>query len=224
MITVKFDDKKFMHDMNNIMNYSIGFVDGSKKGMPALLTNMGVSVKEILGNYIDSLARVNPQSLHHVYEWYQTGIENSRLFNIDYTVTNVGLSFGYTFTQSMSIKSGSRVPFYNKARIMEDGAPVIIRPRNSDVLVFEDGDQTVFTKNPVKVKNPGGQSAGEFSKTFNSFFQSYFSQSFFRVTGLDNELQNPVIFKQQLNAGKRSGRNAGIAAGYKWIANAGVTK
>jgi len=74
--------------------------------------------------------------LHHVYEWYQTGSPAARLFDINYISNQIGLSFNSTFRQSVSIKSGSKVPFYNKAQIIENGIPVTIRPVSSEVLSF----------------------------------------------------------------------------------------
>ena len=61
---------------------------------------------------------------------------------------------------------------------MEEGIPVTITPRNSDVLVFEKDGETVFTKNSVNVDNPGGDATeGSFEKVIDSFFTKYFTQA-----------------------------------------------
>ena len=117
---VKFNDKKFMNDMVNIIEYSIGFLDGIQSGKKVFLDNLGREVIDLLKEYIDSNARVNPQALHHIYEWYSTGSPNARLFDIDYSVSGIGLSFKSSFRQSTSIQDGSNTPFYNKAYIMEN--------------------------------------------------------------------------------------------------------
>jgi hypothetical protein len=122
------NDAAFKKDMKNIMNYSIGFLEGVQAGKVKFLNNLGVMTKEILEQYIDSNARVNPEALHHIYEWSKVGSPDARLYNINYTISNLGLSFVSTFKQSTSIKDGSLVPFYNKAKIMEEGTPVTIRP------------------------------------------------------------------------------------------------
>jgi hypothetical protein len=218
-----FDDKQFMNDMINIVQYSEGYIDGVKLGKQKFLHLVGLGVKEKLEEFIDANARINPSALHHVYEWYQTGSPNARLFDIDYTVSNLGLSMRSSFSQSSSTKDGSNTPFYDKARIMENGIPVTIKPKKSSVLVFEDNGQTVFTKGEVKIQNPGGNNVdGEFERTFDSFFRDYFSQSFLTSSGIGQYLENPIMYKNNLPAGKRAGRSLGVETGIRWIMNAGA--
>lgn len=221
MLTI--DNKQFIKDMNNIVNYSYGFLEGAQRGKTKMLSALGLELKELVGQFIDSSARTNPASLHHVYEWYQVGSPAGRLFDIDYTVSNVGLSFYGTLSQSKSIKEGSKVPFYNKARIMESGAKITIRPKNSNVLVFDVDGKEVFTRKPVTVSDPGGPGvAGSFHEVFKQFFVTYLSQALLDVSGLMNNLQNPIDFKINLAAGKRGGRAVGIRVGAAWI-NKGVS-
>jgi hypothetical protein len=219
MISATFDSNKFQQDMKNIVKYSEGFIEGAKLGKRALLQNIGREVVEALKEFIDSNARLSPDTLHHVYEWYQTGSPESRLFEIQYVATGIGLSFNSTFRQSTSVKSGSKVPFYDKARIMEDGVPVTIRPILAKALAFEGKDGMVFTKGPIQVSKPGGASVqGSYSKVFDQFFNQYFTQSFLRSSGVLDHLDNPQMFKKHLNRGKQVGRSAGISVGYRWIA------
>lgn len=219
---VKTDDSKFMHDINNILKYSTGFLDGVTLGKKQFLENVGRETIEMLKDYIDVNARLSPGALHHMYEWNQIGSPAARLFDIDYTISGVGLSISSTFSQSRSIKSGSNVPFYNKANIMEKGIPVTISPKKSGTLVFNDNGETVFTKSPVTVKDPGGKEVeGSYERTFDSFFNNYFKQSFLKASGIMDYLQNPQVYKQNLSRGKSLGRSHGVSVGYKWIANAG---
>ena len=137
--------------------------------------------------------------LHHIYEWYQVGSPNARLFDIEFTVSGVGLTFYTNFTQSQSIKEGSNIPFYNKATIMEKGKPLIIRPKKSPVLVFEQDGETIFTSNPVKVYNPGGDEVqGAFEEVFDIFMTQYFKQSFIKASGLYDYIKYPKVFKNWL--------------------------
>lgn len=217
------NDKAFKKDMKNIMDYSIGFLEGVQAGKIKFLNNLGLMTSEVLKEYIDSNARVNPKAMHHVYEWYKVGSPDARLYDINYTVSNLGLSFTSTFKQSTSIKDGSSVPFYNKAKIMEDGIPVVIKPKNSDILVFEDGAETVFTKNKITVASPGGDATtGSFEKVIDVFFNKYFTQAFLKSSGIYGYLSNPVAYKRNLAAGKTAGRSKGLQTGYRWIANAGI--
>lgn len=222
MISVSFDDTKFFNDLTNFIKYSNGFVEGITAGKKEMLKNLAKPISEILKKYIDSEARADELMLHHVYEWYNVASPNARLFDVKYVITETGISFSSTFRQSSSIKNGSTVPFYDKARIMEQGIPVTIKP-NKRVLAFEDNGETVFTSSPVKVDNPGGdQVAGSYEKTFNSFFENYFSQSFLNVTGIKRYLENPLVFKKELHAAKTGGRSLGFRIGYNWIASAGI--
>lgn len=224
MISTKFDfDKAFAKKMNNLVKYSFGFVEGVKLGKHLFFATVGEKTKEILAMFIDSMARQSPESLHHVYEWYQTGSPNARLFDIQYTVSNLGLSLKSTFRQSSSIQNGSRVPFYNKASMMEAGVSVTIRPINSDVLVFENNGETVFTRNAVRVPNVGGQTTtGSFQSAFDTFVNSYFTQAFMDTIGISKKFGNLVTYKKNLPAGLKAGRGPGLSAGYRWIANLGV--
>lgn len=222
MISITMNQNKLVSDLNNIVQYSVGFLSGIQKGKRLFLNNVGRLTQEILEQFIDSNARSNPQMLHHVYEWYKTGSPDARLFDINYTVSGIGLSFYSDFKQSMSRKAGSKVPFYNKALIIEKGMSVTIRPVNARALAFEDNGETVFTKGPVEVLNPGGEQAqGGLEKTINLFFNKYFTQAFLKSSGISDYLKNPVVYKKNLPSGRKSGKAAGISTGYSWIAKAG---
>jgi len=222
MITT-FNSNQFKKDMNNIVNYSIGFLQGVQKGKTLFLKTLGMETVEVMKEFIDSNARVNPEMLHHIYEWSLTGSPEARLYDISYTVSNLGLSFKSSFSQSRSIKDGSRTPFYDKARIMENGIPVTIRPKTAQVLAFDDNGETVFTRGPVEVLNPGGTEVeGGFEKTFDMFFNRYFSQAFLRTSGIARYLENPQVYKKNMPEGKRVGKSKGVSTGYRWIANAGL--
>lgn len=222
MIQVKFNSGKFMSDMNNVVGYSLGFLEGVNTGRSQFLSKLGAGIKEILKEYIDSNARLSPETLQHVYEWYESGSPEARLFDISYRVVGPGLSFNASFRQSSAIKAGSTVPFYDKARIMELGIPVTIAPVRSTVLAFDIDGETVFTKNPVVVNNPGGSSAqGGFEKTFEAFFSRYFTQAFLQSSGLIRYLKAPVAYKQNFAKGVKGGKSVGVSVGYRWIVGAG---
>lgn len=221
---IKFDGRQFAKDMRNIMEYSSGFLDGVQMGKQKLMHSIGTQTIEILKGYIDSNARTNPSILHHVYEWNKVGSPAARLYDIDYTISNVGLSFRSSFRQSTTIKNGSREPFYDKARIMENGISVTIVPKEAQTLRFMDDGEEVFTRGPVIVRNPGGNTEGRFQQVFDNFFGKYFTQAFLRASGIAAYLENPVVYKKNIAAGKRGGRSKGVSTGYTWVANAGVAK
>lgn len=220
---VTLNDKELEKTLNNIVAYSIGFIDGAKKGKKVFMENLGSGVIEVLKQYIDTMARLNSDSLHHVYEWYQAGSPAARLFDLNYTVTSLGLSINSTFRQSNSMSKDSKEPFYNKARIMELGLPVRIAPKSSDVIAFTDNGEQVFTRKPYTVYNPGGDEVrGSFEKVIDEFMLQYFKQSFMRSSGLYDYLNNPAVYKKMARAGSKGGRSVGLRAGYTWITNAKI--
>jgi hypothetical protein len=207
--------------MNNIVNYSFGFLEGVQKGKKIFLDKLGKSVIEALAQYVDVQARSNPKALHHVYEWNQTGSPTSRLFNLNYTVSNLGLSLNSTFRQSRTVSENMTVPFYNKAKIMEEGVAVTINPKRASALRFEVDGQEVYTSREVRVDNPGGQTQGQFNNVISNFFGVYFRQSFLNSSGLLQYFKSPQVYKKNLGSAKRGGRSLGLKTGYQWVANAG---
>jgi hypothetical protein len=217
------NSKQFESQVSNIIKYSMGFLDGVQKGKSVFLKNLGAGTIQAMAAYVDVSAKGNPNALHHVYEWYQTGSPSARLFDIDYTVSNLGLTFNSKFRQSRTLKEDSNVPFYNKANIMENGIPVTITPKKSSVLVFEQGGETIFTKNPVTVRNPGGDYVtGSFERTIDEFILKYFKQSFLRASGVYDYIKKPVLYKKNFKAGSKLGKSKGVDTGFKWIANAKI--
>jgi len=222
LIKAKFNTRDFTKKMNNVIDYSLGFLDGVERGKPVFLKILGEQVSEMLEMYIDATARSRPELLHHVYEWYETGNPNERLFTIRFTTSKDVLSFNSSFTQSQRIKDGSTEPFYDKARLMEEGVTVTILPKRSSVLVFETENGTVFTPNQVVVDNLGGRTEGQFRETFEEFFNKYFTQAFLKSSGLAQQLETPSEYKTQFRNGSKSGRPMGIKAGFKWITSANM--
>jgi len=222
-VRITTNSKQFESQMNNIIQYSMGFLDGVENGKRVFLKNLGAGTIQAMAAYVDVSAKGNPNALHHVYEWYQTGSPSARLFDIDYTVSNLGLTFNSKFRQSRTLKEDSNVPFYNKASIMENGVPVTITPKKSSVLVFEQGGETIFTKNPVTVRNPGGDYvAGSFERIIDEFILKYFKQSFLRASGIYDYIKKPVLYKKNFKAGSKMGKSKGVDTGFRWIANAKI--
>ena len=130
------------------------------------------------GNYIDALARSKPKSLHHVYEWKKAGNKTARLFKLN-KISEEGLSFrvNYEFMPSRSMVPAPtgrrRHMFANKALIMEEGKPLVIKPKNAERLVFEVDGETVFMPKgkSITVRRPGGSaSTNQFTLAHSRFF------------------------------------------------------
>lgn len=222
-MNITLNTKMFQKQMNNLVDYSFGFLDGIDDGKTLFFNNLAKGTIEALKLYIDAMARSNPESLHHVYEWYKVGRMDGRLFDINYSVNKLGIVIDSNFRQSQSIQSGSSEPFYNKAKIMENRTTVVIRPKGDNPLVFDDNGTTVYTKKTIINQFPGGKNVeGSYEKTFNDFMLRYFTQSFLTSTGLYDYLSNPQIYKKNLKAGVKGGRSVGKSTGFKWIVNAKV--
>ncbi|NDB59214.1 hypothetical protein EB001_12280 [bacterium] len=220
---VRTDTRQFRKTMNNIIDYSYGFLDGVQDGKKIFLEKLGRQVIVALGQYIDVNAKANPQALHHIYEWYRTGSPSARLFDIDFVVNPSGVSLFSNFRQSRSMSSDATTPFFNKAKIMENGQTVTIKPKSGSVLAFESGGQTIYTKKPVTVRNPGGDDVrGSFEQVFDEFMLRYFRQSFIRASGLYDYIKRPTAFKKNIRSGAKIGRQKGVSTGFSWIANARI--
>lgn len=148
-------------------------------------------IAEDFGNYIDAKARMNPKSLHHVYEWKKVGVKTARLFNLK-VIDGSGISFKimYEFKDSKSFVPGPRGRrkhvFKNKAAIMEAGNPLTISPRNAQRLVFEADGQVVFMPigKSVTVRRPGGAKAtNQFNLAYSQFFKGNLVNESIRKSG-----------------------------------------
>jgi hypothetical protein len=221
MLRVVMDSKQFQKELNNIMQYSTGFIEGIQKGKSAFYLGLAPKIAEMASQFVDVNSRMSPELLHHIYEWEKVGSPEARLFDIDYKISGVGITFTSSLKQSSSIKNGSNVPFYNKAKIMEEGMGVTIRPKRANALRFEIDGQEVYTSREVRVDNPGGQTQGQFEKVLNNFFGVYFRQSFLNSSGLLQYFKSPQVYSKNLNSAKRGGRSLGLKTGYQWVANAG---
>jgi hypothetical protein len=223
-LVVSFNPEILKKDILNIVEYSYGFLEGLELGKPEFMHNLGLDTIEALKEFIDSNARTDPKLLSHMYEWYMSGTAEGRLFDFHHLVTEAGLTITSSISQSKSIQAGSTEPFYDKARIMELGQTVVIKPKNAQALAFIVDGNEVFTKNSVVVRNPGGSEAkGGFQHTINMFFETYFRQSFMRTTGIAAYLEKPIDYKLNMPSGKIYGKPAGITTGERWISRAGRT-
>lgn len=224
MIRARFETKQFTKTLTDTLKYSYGFVEGIKLSKLQFNQELGIFVQEALYKYIDAKARSNPEALHHVYEWGQAGSSNARLFEINMIPMQTIIKFTGKFLPSTSISSTSDVPFRNKANVMENGIEITIQPKNSDMLVFDVPEGTVFTKKTIVVSDPGGpEVAGSFENTINEFFNNYLTVGLLRSSGILKKLENPKEYLQFFPEGaKGGGSNVGRKAGKKYLSTGGA--
>jgi len=217
VISVRFDTKGLERALRNSVSYSNGFIDGIEMERLRFNRFLGGVTAEALGEYIDQKARMNTESLHHVYEWNRIGEKSARLFSFNVNAGKNLISFSGKFLPSRSTSDTSSEPFANKAEMMENKIAITIEPQNSELLAFEDDGQMFFTSNSIYIANPGGDAvAGSFGEVISEFFSQYFTSSILRQ--LMSDLETPSEFSKYFSQGVKSGgRSVGVAAGRKYF-------
>lgn len=222
MFHVKFDTKQLKRVFDDTAKYSKGFVDGVELNKIKFMIELGQFVEEALNKYIDLQARINPDSLHHVYEWGQAGSPGARLFEIESIPGPNVIRFSGRFLASSSISDNATEPFVYKAETMENGIGITITPKFSDYLAFEIGGRTVFTMDSIYVAHPGGDAvAGSFGKAVDVFFSQYLTNTLLQPFLRDLATAEEYVryFPQGAKGG---GYGVGIKAGRLYLSSAGV--
>lgn len=218
-ISVNFIGTEFKSILNNSIEYSYGFLEGIEKNRIVFNKKLSDIAAEALKKYIDTKARMSPESLHHVYEWGRVGEPSARLFEIDCQPTATVINIVGKFIPSNSVSETSDEPFVDKANVMENAIAVEIEPKSSNVLAFEDEGESIFTVNSIYIANPGGDAvAGSFGRVVEDFFDFYFSTTFLQQSGLLSDLQTANEYSNNFVAGAQGGgRSSGIGAGKQYM-------
>jgi hypothetical protein len=221
MIGVRMDSMRLNEILGNSVKYSYGFLEGVDLDQILFNKRLGEFTEIALGQYVDAQARMNPSALHHVYEWGAVGSEGARLFKFHSTASKRVIHITGEFLPSKSYAEGSNEPFRDKANVMENAISVVIAPKNSPVLVFEDEGETVFTVNEIYIANPGGDAvAGSFGRVVDDFFGNYFTGHLLKpfIAGLGNPTEYARMFPQGAKGG---GRRVGLRAARDYLTSAG---
>jgi len=208
---ITFDATDFNKTLDQAIQYSKGFLRGIDSNEQMFLYQMAEVIKQAFYKYVDSSARLDPSSLHHVYEWGMAGNPGGRLFELEAFVGTGFIRFVSRLLPSGTSAPGSDTPFVDKAEIMEAGIAVTITPRGDGPLAFEgDNGEMVFTTESVTVQSPGGPNAeGGFANAFNEFFTSFLDQA------LVKELTRGMDTADEFSRGWGKGMNysRGVRAG-----------
>ena len=81
-MTVNIDITDLMVKLNNIVDYTEGFLVEIQKERVAFNKALGDHIVVLLGQYIDSMARVSPESLHHVYAVSYTHLTLPTIYSV----------------------------------------------------------------------------------------------------------------------------------------------
>lgn len=221
MLTVNINDLDLKMVMKNTVNYSYGFLEGIDIEKIQYNRFLGGFTVEALGKYIDSKARMNKQALHHVYEWDKVGSENARLFRFNVNANKYTINISGDFLPSKTKRAKSSEPFINKASVMESGISVVIEPKKSEVLAFEDNGELVFTTKAIRVEHPGGDEvSGSFGRVVDEFFNVYYTN--YILNALMADMQTASEFIKYFNRG--STRLLGIKAGREYLSVTGMVE
>jgi hypothetical protein len=177
MITARIKGDNVIKMLKNSVEYSSAFMTELKRNQDYLNVKVGEESIDAFYDYLDSLARLHPGMLHHVYEWGQVGNPMGRLFDLTMTSNKTSAVVTADFLESNVPSPTSSEPFYDKAQIMEDGQTVTINQVEAKALFFEIDGEEFFRSGPIVIANPGGQATrGSFLKAFDEFYGSYFTE------------------------------------------------
>ena len=211
---LKLNLNEFNKAMNEVIEYTEGFLAGAEGNEMQFNQQLAEVIKEAFYKYLDSTARLDPDSLHHVYEWGQTGVDSARLFRIEAFTGRQSIRFVTEFMQSTSTSPSANEPFVDKASVMEAGTTVTITPRGEGPLVFEGDDgEMVFTNEEVNITNPGGNVAGQFAAAARDFFTNYLDKGMLKA--LMQDLETPEEYSQGFRKGMSYG--SGMRQGQRYM-------
>lgn len=220
MYSIKFDSKKAMKMLDNVVAYSKGFIEETSAKESYVASKLASESIDAFYDYLDVLARTNPGMLHHVYEWGEVGNPQARLVQLKKILSGNGAYVDADFLQSSSIPDGGSEPFYNKAEIMEDGVTVTINEVDAKALFFEVNGEEFFRLGPITIENPGGEAVrGSFVKAFEEFYNVYFDNVYLRAIRFYEHFSNTKAYAKNFPAAVQSANASGIGrtTALKWI-------
>lgn len=222
MPTAKISAKKAQKVLNNLVQYTDGFLKETKAQEATITSRMAKMSINGFYEYLDQLARVNPGMLHHVYEWGRVGDPNSRLFELKKSLSKNNAIITSEFLTSEVPSDSSNQPFYEKARIMEEGIPVVIQEVNAQALFFQVDGVEYFRSGPIVIENPGGEQVrGSFVEQFEEFYNTYFDDVYLKAIRFYQYFMDAKPYEQNFNGAMKSGNAASIGrkTALTWIEN-----
>lgn len=220
MITAKINTKDLNKMLNNLIKYSDGFISETKAQQGYVNRKVANTSVNAFYQYLDGVARMHPGMLHHIYEWGEVGNPTARLVDLGITSSGRGSTITAEFLQSQTVKDGSTEPFYDKAQIMEEGIPVVIKEKEAQALFFEIDGVEYFRMGPITVLNPGGaETRGSFVEVFREFYNNYLTQVYLKAIRFYQHFQSPREYERNFKKALKSGNaNAlGKISALSWI-------
>lgn len=223
MYSIKFDGKEAMNMLNNLVDYSNGFIKETKAQQKTVTSRLAETSINAFYDYLDTLARTNPGMLHHVYEWGAVGNPEARLVELKKRLTANLANIDSEFISSSSIPESGTEPFYEKATIMEEGIPITVQAVQAQAMFIQYQGEEFFRTGPIVIENPGGESVrGSFVRAFEDFYNNYFDQVYLKSIRYYEHFKNPKGFSSNFGSAVKSSNAAGIGrtTALKWVLNA----
>ena len=173
----------------------------SRKGQKNIQKTIERSVNRKFLPFVNALSTANRKTMHHLYEWNKVGVTSARLFDLKIPSASRGktkFSMVVDFRPSKSLvplteaqqtpgPTGETVKrvhvFHNKAMVMEYGLPVVVRPKNSKYMAFDNPPGTretlsglTFTSRPVTINYADRPTYQGLEKALQAFFSGYGKQ------------------------------------------------
>lgn len=220
MYSIKFDSKEAMKMLNNLVDYSEGFIKETQAKESTIASKLASTSIEAFYDYLDGLARTNPGMLHHVYEWGAVGDPGARLVELKKRIGNSSSEIDVDFLASSSVPEGGSEPFYDKVEVMEEGISVTVQAVQARAMFFQIGGEEFFRTGPIVIENPGGEATrGSFVKAFEEFYNNYFEDVYLRAIRFYDHFENPTAFSANASRAIKSAGAQGIGrtTALKWI-------
>ena len=222
MVSVKIDGKKATKMLNNLVEYTNGFIKETQAQESTIISRLSKVSINAFYEYLDQLARVNPGMLHHVYEWGMVGDPESRLYELKRTLTKKTATIDANFLQSQIPSPTSDQVFYDKATIMEEGITVVVNEVNAEALFFEIDGVEYFRSGPIVIENPGGPNVrGAFVEQFEEFYNTYFDRIYLSAIRFYQYFMDAKPYEQNFSVAMQSNNpnGTGRKTALSWIIN-----
>jgi hypothetical protein len=220
MLSTRLDSKQAMKTLNNMVQYTQGYIAESKAKEPYVANKLAQISINSFYDYLDGLARMHPGMLHHVYEWENVGNPAARLFELKKTMGASNVYVMADFLQSRAPATSTGDVFYDKATIMEEGLTVTIQEREASALFFEIDGEEFFRAGPIVVQNPGGEAVrGSFTAAFEEFYNVYFEKVYLQAIKFYETLRNQNEYEANFAAAVKGGNAfaAGRHTALAWL-------
>jgi len=148
------------------------------------------------------------------------GNPTARLVDLGVISSGRGSTITAEFLQSQTVKDGSKEPFYDKAEVMEEGIPVVIREKEAQALFFEIDGLEYFRMGPITVLNPGGaETRGGFVSVFEEFYNNYLTQVYLRAIKFYKHFESPKEYEKNFKSALKStnATSIGKMTALSWI-------